>query len=158
MCQNQHFYQLINNHDARGASWGSLTPSVTGSEIGTKEARCLDGIRVEFLALDPRVKPEDDSARGASWGSLAPLTYLWLALCHKSHNARHSASIGYLESHDRANGRYVETVAAVGSIVGFHIERTSRLGEEAPRVVTGKLRRRPNALIVINFVASMKIS
>ena len=29
-------------------SWGSFTPSVCGSEIGAKEARCLDGACVKF--------------------------------------------------------------------------------------------------------------
>ena len=28
---------------AHAANWGSLTPSVCGSKIGAKEARCLDG-------------------------------------------------------------------------------------------------------------------
>ena len=37
-------------------------PEVSGSEIGAEEARCLHGADVEFLALDPRVKPEDNSA------------------------------------------------------------------------------------------------
>ena len=38
-----------------------MTPSVTGSEIGAKEARCSHSAGVEFLTLDPRVKPEGDS-------------------------------------------------------------------------------------------------
>ena len=29
---------------------------------GAKKARCLHGVGVEFLALDPRDNPEDDSA------------------------------------------------------------------------------------------------
>ena len=62
MCQNQHFYQLINNHDARGASWGSLTPSVTGSEIGTKEARCSS-----WGSLTPSVSGSKIGAKAENW-------------------------------------------------------------------------------------------
>ena len=131
MCQNQHFYQLINNHDARGASWGSLTPSVSGSKIGAKEARCLDGIRVEFLALDPRVKPEDDSARGASWGSLAPPHNLFVA-CAVPQKSRcsHSALVENLERHDRTNGVEAGAGEAAGTAlkVVCHIERIFRTG------------------------------
>ena len=33
---------------AHAASWGSLTPSISGSKIGAKEARCSDGACVKF--------------------------------------------------------------------------------------------------------------